>query len=375
MAKRKKKQWEVDSSEPPWMSSALLKMIKEMSWGGEVPMPSPAAMIKRKGCVEYEPSNKSIVEQVETKKETNKMSKGPETTLEFSSELMKSTYPMLDQILKNTLEVAERQAHRIIEAAQKSADSMARVVAVQTPDGKVIKLSSPAHPLLEDIANLSNKGLLPLLVGPAGSGKSTLAADVAKALGVPFGHICFSAGVSEVWLFGRHTPAGFKEAEFSRMYREGGVFLADELDAADANVLLAVNTALSSDVLYNPMSGETIKKHEDFHFIGAANTYGKGASGTYVGRNRLDAATLDRFVCINVDYLAAIEDSLCPEKKISVVLRAIRAHLVKEGSQEVVSYRCFDKAFKLHQMGFGKDRIWSILFASWPRDLYKRVCG
>ena len=100
-----------------------------------------------------------------------------------------------------------------------------------------------------------------LMVGPAGSGKTTLAKDVAEALGLDFGFISLSAGVTETHLFGRMLPQadgtwGYVESVFVRIYRNGGVFLLDELDAADANVMVSINAALANGVLCNPVTGE-----------------------------------------------------------------------------------------------------------------------
>jgi hypothetical protein len=147
------------------------------------------------------------------------------------------------------------------------------------------KLSKPANPLLGRLLVEVKLGHYPMLVGPAGCGKTIAAEQVAEALGRQFGHICFTAGASETWLFGRQTPNGFIEGEFSRIYREGGVFLFDEIDAADANLLMAINTALANGHLKNPISGETIQRHKDFVGIAAANTVGKGGNAQYTGRN------------------------------------------------------------------------------------------
>ena len=77
----------------------------------------------------------------------------------------------------------------------------------------------------------------------------------------------------------------------------GGVFLFDEIDAADANVLLVVNSALANGRMSVPSRHDqpVAKKHSEFVCIAAANTFGRGADRVYVGRNELDEATLDRF--------------------------------------------------------------------------------
>jgi MoxR-like ATPase len=96
------------------------------------------------------------------------------------------------------------------------------------------------------------------------------------------------------------------------MYTQGGVFLLDEMDAADANVLVTLNAAMANRGFTNPVTGEWHARHPNAIVIAAANTFGTGADAMYVGRNALDAATLDRFVCaqIEVDYDKRIEAQL-----------------------------------------------------------------
>jgi len=214
------------------------------------------------------------------------------------------------------------------------------------------------------IAN-AKLGLNTLLVGPAGCGKTTMAYQVAESLGRQFGSVCLTAGASETWLFGRQTPTGFVEGMFSKIYREGGVFLADEMDAADANLLLSINTALSHSEMLNPMSGEIIKKHPEFIFIGAANTNGKGANHMYTGRSRLDAATLDRFVLVNVSYDRTVERDLCPHGGLYDCLQNIRDQMLRDGFDEIVSTRAFTTSYVQMKAGISINEIRDSLISNW----------
>lgn len=146
-----------------------------------------------------------------------------------------------------------------------------------------------------------------LMVGPAGSGKTHAAGMLADALGLDFGHVSISAGMSEAHLTGRYVPAGFGgafeylPAPFATFYKSGGVFLLDEIDAEDPNVLTVINSALANGALTLP-NGETIQRHPDFVCVAAANTYGAGADRIYAGRNQLDGATLDRFAVCTITW-------------------------------------------------------------------------
>ena len=156
-----------------------------------------------------------------------------------------------------------------------------------------------------------------LMVGEAGTGKTTIAADMAKALSLDFAFISCSAGVTEPAFLGRVLPQSdgswkHQSTEFLRIYENGGVFLLDEIDNADANVMVILNAALANGKLINPITGVVHKRHKDCVLIAAANTYGHGADAKYVGRNQLDAATLDRFVgaTIEVTYDTTLEKNL-----------------------------------------------------------------
>jgi hypothetical protein len=52
------------------------------------------------------------------------------------------------------------------------------------------------------------------------------------------------------------------------------------------------------------------QRSENFRCICACNTYGRGADRQYVGRNQLDAATLDRFAVVDFDYDHELERTI-----------------------------------------------------------------
>jgi len=133
------------------------------------------------------------------------------------------------------------------------------------------------------------------LAGPAGTGKTTAAHNAARALGLAF-H--FNGAIDS-----EHKLLGFTDAQgrivsrpFREAYQNGGVYLFDEVDASLPSALLAFNAALANGHCDFPDG--TIERHKDFRCIAAANTYGHGATHDYVGRAKMDAAFIDRFVCV-----------------------------------------------------------------------------
>jgi cobaltochelatase CobS len=294
-----------------------------------------------------------------------------ESTTTPKADYKKHFSAMAAEIMSSAMAEAENESNRIINEAAARAKEIQKgqpTLVVQIADSPKAKLSSEAVPFLSRMIINAKLGLNTLLVGPAGCGKTTAAKQLAEALKKQFASVCLTAGASETWLFGRQTPTGFVEGPFSKLYKEGGVFLADEMDAADANLLLSINTALANGVLYNPMSGEQIPRHKDFVFVGAANTFGKGADHQYTGRSRLDAATLDRFVTIQVSYQENIEKSLCPEPNIFRFLRDVRNELAAKGLEEVVSTRAFDTVYKQIIAGVKASEVYESLVNGWTDD-------
>ena len=169
----------------------------------------------------------------------------------------------------------------------------------------------------ELIETLKTTGLA-YLVGPAGTGKSTLAMDAcAKMFGVPkddwkfcehFAQISFSPDTTSGEMVGRSDINGvFHKSEVVRVFSEGGLILFDEIDNADASMLVKLNTAIANGQFATPDG--IVRRHKDTVIVCTANTYGTGPDSMYVGRSRLDAATLDRFTLSTIegDYDVKLE--------------------------------------------------------------------
>ena len=153
---------------------------------------------------------------------------------------------------------------------------------------------------LPTMVTLAEAGVPIMQVGEKGTGKTTNASHLAEALAerwdreMRFGFASMTSGTSPGEFKGRITLEGFLPSLFETIYEDGGVFLFDELDAGDENLLTLLNSALANGYFVN-QQGKVIEANEQFVPVSAANTMGLGANGRYTGRNRLDAATLDRW--------------------------------------------------------------------------------
>jgi MoxR-like ATPase len=240
---------------------------------------------------------------------------------------------------------------------------------------KVIKLARP----------LSKRGLGLMLVGPAGCGKTSMASTAAKAYGMKLTVISCSAGMSEGDLLGKLLPIGeggsfvFVEGLFLKAYREGHLILIDEMDAADANLLLVLNSAIANGfvtvhgLLAN--GGEArVERHPDTVIMAAANTWGAGADTQYVGRAALDAATLDRFHRMHVDYCNTIEEAMAPASIVARV-HIIRAKARAAKLRQVVSTRMIIRMAVLVDSGLTLDEAAAAELAPWSQDERAKVAA
>lgn len=170
----------------------------------------------------------------------------------------------------------------------------------------VARLDGPMHYKTERCIRIAARGHHIMMVGPAGCGKTTIGNHIAAALNLP----CYitSTITSEHQLtgfvdgYGNYHPTPFRAA-----FEHGGVWIADEIDAWDAAALLAANAALANGIANFPDRPQPIQRHANFRMVATANTFGNGADRVYIGRNELDAASLDRFAVVEVDYDLELE--------------------------------------------------------------------
>lgn len=175
-----------------------------------------------------------------------------------------------------------------------------RSLIVTSPLGNV-QLDGPQHYMTETIIRVAALGHPIMMVGPAGCGKTTIAERAARALNLPFYITSTINDTHELMGFidgyGKYHSTPFRTA-----FEHGGLWVADEIDAWDASALLAANSALANGYATFPDTERPISRHTHFRMVATANTFGNGADRVYIGRNELDAASLDRFATVNVDY-------------------------------------------------------------------------
>lgn len=249
-----------------------------------------------------------------------------------------------------------------------------------TSTGESIKIEGLVPSWFQDVLFLVQQiGDPVLLVGPMGSGKTTVAQLIAKAMGLRYGFLSLSGGISESHLTGWLVPGDggkfeYLQAPFVDFYENGGLFLLDEADAMDPNVGVQINAALANGQLAIPQRKEKpiAVKHKDFRLIAAANTYGSGATREYQGRNPIDGATLDRFIVYSVDYDEHLERKLVDEKIYEMVTK-VRANIIKHKFRRTISTRKMIQLSRMKEAGAKSKFIEDRLFEGWNPDEIKKA--
>lgn len=236
---------------------------------------------------------------------------------------------------------------------------------------KTSKVEGLKHNQLEQLITYASLRLNPLLVGMAGTGKTHAGEQTADALGLKFYSMSVGAQTSKSDIMGYQSASGdYVRTHFRDAYEHGGVFLMDEIDAGNSNVLIQINSALSNELCAFP--DKMVKAHEDFVFIASANTFGNGANRQYVGRNQLDAATLDRFAIIEWKIDDELERQLTTGlngKAWYMAVRASRDYVADKNIRALISPRATLKGCKLLDTGADLDEvIHATMLGSVPED-------
>ncbi len=220
-------------------------------------------------------------------------------------------------------------------------------------------------------------GCSPFLVGPAGSGKSTILSQVATAMKLPFYPMSVNSLTSDYNIIGYNDANGkYVPTIFRQAYEHGGLFSFEEIDAGNPNVLTVINNAMSQDKYAFP--DRIVDKHPQFIMAASGNTYGTGANIRYIGRNPLDAATLDRFVMIYTDYDVQLESRLCSDAEWLAWVQRVREAVDKLDMKVVVGTRSVLHGDRLLNSGIPRQDVEQmVVFKGLPKadiDKIRRNC-
>ncbi len=147
------------------------------------------------------------------------------------------------------------------------------------------------------------KGLFVLVIGPKGTGKTSLVREYAAQKSKKLESINFSLRTRESHLIGTKSLSegniGFDEGVLVKSMKEGSMLYLDELNAAEADVLLRLDEALDDrrQIVLKESDGQVIKANDSWFAVATINPL------THVGTKELPPQLLSRFpVRIRLDY-------------------------------------------------------------------------
>jgi len=147
------------------------------------------------------------------------------------------------------------------------------------------------------------KELFVLIIGPKGTGKTSLVREYAIQKSIELKSINFSLRTRESHLIGTKNliegNIGFDEGILVKSMKEGNILYLDEINAAEADVLLRLDEALDDrrQIVLKESDGRVIKAKDSWFVIATINPL------THVGTKELPPQLLSRFpVRIRLDY-------------------------------------------------------------------------
>ena len=155
----------------------------------------------------------------------------------------------------------------------------------------------------EIIDSAFEKGLFVIIIGPKGTGKTTLVREYAMRKSKNLQSINFSLRTRESHLVGTKSLTdgniGFDEGILVKSMKEGNILYLDEINAAEADVLLRLDEALDDrrQLILKESGGEIIKAKDSWFVVSTINPL------THVGTKELPPQILSRFpVRVRLDY-------------------------------------------------------------------------
>ena len=146
-------------------------------------------------------------------------------------------------------------------------------------------------------------GLFVLIIGPKGTGKTSLVRDFVKNKNVNLQSINFSLRTRESHLVGTKTltdgTVSFDEGILVKSMKEGDMLYLDEINSAEADVLLRLDEALDDrrQIVLKESTGEVIKAKENWFVVATINPL------SHSGTKELPPQILSRFpVRIRLEY-------------------------------------------------------------------------
>ena len=259
---------------------------------------------------------------------------------------IKASDKILHAFNKALVDLKQPEVDSIIEAIRGMLNKQLGVVITEKDARRPLKpigkneLFHKNHIKLKTIIEASTREtpIVPMIVGPAGTGKSTAVEQISREMGL---HFYMANRIQNTFeLVGFVDASGnYVTTQFYEAFTKGGLFLFDEVDASSPEALVTINAAIAQGYMAFPGHATAIDMHPDFKVVCAGNTFGTGSTLEYTGRNKLDAATLDRFMIVEWDYDTELENKLVKDKELLNYCWKLRSESAKIDKSIIVSTR------------------------------------
>ena len=305
------------------MSQQARRLIAEylLSEGGEADKTAVVEMLQDALDIQQN----SAESYVSTYCETWTAPEGTQRVKLFSLDTVESTDPAATDAVDASTQSAESSGvsesesnvGAVIEVGDPTDDSYAALTKLkdadhpQVPGGsrtyyrrKVVGKKSDVQVVTHALEHGQNV----ILRGPTGAGKDDLIFHIAGKTNRPVYRVNFGKSVRIEDLIGHfelvtgpdgETITRWVDGALTRAVRAGGIFLADEINAASGRVTMALHAIAekpSNRELPILQTGEVLDPHDQFRFVGTMNP-------GYAGTNKLNKAFATRFTHVEIDYL------------------------------------------------------------------------
>lgn len=222
----------------------------------------------------------------------------------------------LADILAKALEGRMRSAPQGIDEEavrkliQEETKDIPRVMQINLPEmTKPVTLTGQAvHRQLPQVLTWLRADVPVWLWGAPGAGKTFMGRQIAESMGIqPYVmSIDETTTANKLLGFQNLVSGDFVPGWLYEPFKNGGLAVIDEMDTGNPAIIAALNALLANGHYMFP-NGETVERHKDFRVLACANTKGTGAIAGFTARQRLDAATLNRFAIVELSYDEGLE--------------------------------------------------------------------
>ena len=191
---------------------------------------------------------------------------------------------------------------------------------------------------------IQSKMFYPVFItGLSGNGKTFGVEQACAQLGRELIRINFTNETDESDLIGGFrlkansngaTETVWQDGPVIEALERGAILLCDEIDVADANKILVLQSVMEGNGIFLKKVGRYVKPASGFNVIATANTKGKGSDdGRFIGTNVLNSAFLDRFaITLEQEYPATAVETK--------ILKGVAKSIGLENSDDFIKQLC-----------------------------------